>query len=124
MKTIHKIEATERILQVHYYQFFNSLPFCLNSDYDIDIIGINEKYPGFLETFDFANVDVYDLNKFIRIKTRLTHWYSDPNELSNSDFSLMSSCPVHAHSSSRSNARHSQLLLDHFQTDRLLLQFP
>lgn len=89
MKVLQKIDPTEKLLQVHYYQFFNSLPFCLNSDYDIDIIGINEKYPGFLETFDFANVDVYDLNKFIRIKTRLTHWYSDPNELSNSDFSCI-----------------------------------
>ena len=88
MNTIYKIEATEKLLQVHYYQFFNKkpFPFSLNSDYDIDINGLNEKYPGFLENFDFTNVDVYDLNKFIRIKTRLTHWYSDPNELSQSDF--------------------------------------
>jgi predicted nucleic acid-binding Zn-ribbon protein len=70
MKTIHKIEATEHLLQVHYYQFFNTKPFSLNSDYDIDINGLNEKYPGFLENFDFSNVDVHDLHKFTRIENR------------------------------------------------------
>ena len=90
MKTIHKIEPTEKLLQVHYYQFFNTLPFNLNNFYDININGLNEKYPGFLQTFDFTNVDVYDLHKFIIIRTRLTHWYSDSNK-SKSDLIYLSS---------------------------------
>ena len=78
MKVLQKIDPTEKLLQVHYYQFFNTLPFNLNNFYDININGLNEKYPGFLQTFDFTNIDVYDLHKFITIRTRLTHWYSDP----------------------------------------------
>ena len=70
MNTIHKIEATEKLLQVHFYQIFNKMPFSLSSDYDIDINGLNEKYPGFLENFDFSNVNVHDLHKFIRIENR------------------------------------------------------
>lgn len=78
MKVLQKIDPTEKLLQVHYYQFFNTMPFNLNNFYDININGLNEKYPGFLQTFDFTNIDVYDLHKFITIRTRLTHCYSDP----------------------------------------------
>lgn len=74
MTPIHKIKVTEQLLRVHYYQFFNIKNFYLgfqtDLDYDIDKKGLNNKYPGFLETFDFSNVNVYDLHKFIRIETR------------------------------------------------------
>ncbi len=69
---IHKILPNEKLLQVHYYQFFNSCPFELY--YAIDTKGLNEKYPGFLQTFDFTNVDVYDLCEFIRSEERWTDW--------------------------------------------------
>jgi hypothetical protein len=49
MEALHKIEPTEKLLQVHYYQFFKTLPFNLNNFYDISINGLNEKYPEFLQ---------------------------------------------------------------------------
>ena len=78
MKTIHKIVATERLLQVHFYQIFNRKPLSLNIDDDIDISGLNEKYPGFLENFDFTNVDTHDLLKFIRIESYQISKYDLP----------------------------------------------
>jgi hypothetical protein len=78
MNTIHKIEATDKLLQVHFYQIFNRKPLSLNIDDDIDISGLNEKYPGFLENFDFTNVDTHDLLNFFTTESRQISKYHLP----------------------------------------------
>ena len=78
MKTIHKIEVTEKLLHVHLYQIFNRKSLSLNIDYDIDISGLNEKYPGFLENFDFSNVDIHELFNFIRTESHHISKYDLP----------------------------------------------
>jgi hypothetical protein len=63
MSIVHKIEATESLLKIHFFQLFS-----VSKEYEcpiIDEIGINEKYPGFLETFDFSKVKLDVLFQFI-----------------------------------------------------------
>ena len=63
MNIVHKIEATESLLKIHFFQLIS-----VSKEYEypiIDEIGINEKYPGFLETFDFSKVKLDVLFQFI-----------------------------------------------------------
>ena len=69
MITIHKIETSDKIRQVNFYQFYqlyrkNKL------SVDIDESAINEKYPGFLDDFNFQDVDLDTLTEFITIERR------------------------------------------------------
>jgi hypothetical protein len=77
MDRVHKIEATESLLKVHFFQLYSA-----SKEYEypiIDEFGINEKYPGFLETFDFSKVELKVLFEFIsyRRKWGYEHEYFD-----------------------------------------------
>jgi hypothetical protein len=71
MDRVHKIEATESLLKVHFFQLYSA-----SKEYEypiIDEIGINEKYPGFLETFDFSKVELQVLFEFISYRRKWGH---------------------------------------------------
>jgi hypothetical protein len=75
MNTIHKSEATERLLQVHFLQiYWFAKQGNIKSVIDED--GINEKYPGFLDSFDFSNVELHILFQFIIFRQK----WGDENE--------------------------------------------
>lgn len=68
MKRVHKIKATESLLKVHFFQIYSmSKEFKYST---IDEEGINEKYPGFLETFNFEQVEMQVLFEFVKYRRK------------------------------------------------------
>ena len=68
MKRVHKIKVTESLLKLHFVQIYSmSKEFKYSA---IDEEGINEKYPGFLETFDFEQVEMQVLFEFVNYRRK------------------------------------------------------
>jgi hypothetical protein len=68
MKRVHKIKVTESLLKLHFVQIYSmSKEFKYSA---IDEEGINEKYPGFLKTFDFEQVEMQVLFEFVNYRRK------------------------------------------------------
>ncbi|MCF8430052.1 MAG: DUF4116 domain-containing protein [Bacteroidia bacterium] len=84
MKTIHKIASNKKLLQIHFYQIYHNYKLGnMSFGLEIDEMNIEKIYRGFLETFDFTNVDIDFLFGQIRIDRR---WTSDNFSCGHKDF--------------------------------------
>ena len=73
MKRVHKIKVTESLLKLHFVQIYS-----ISKGLDYLMIneeGINEKYPGFLETFDFEQVEMQVLFEFVNYRKKMGSEY-------------------------------------------------
>ena len=84
MKTIHKIASNKKLLQIHFCQIYQNYKLGnMSFGLEIDEMNIEKIFPGFLETFDFKNVDIDFLFGQIRIDRR---WTSDSFSCGHKDF--------------------------------------